>query len=85
MHNIQDLRNGASRLIYLTAVVQQSATRGQVAAESLHKWLETSHKDTLFSDEEIESIRAAYGLLSTTDERMKSLVMPDIQQKCQTL
>lgn len=85
MHNIQELRNGASRLVYLIAAIQQSATRAQAASESLHVWLETSHRDVLFTEEELSQIAAAQKLLASSQERMKTLVMPDIQDRCQAL
>lgn len=85
MQNIAELRNGASRLIYLIAAFQQSATRGLAVAESLHTWLNTPHRDILFTEEELSQIEAAQKLLATAQERMENIVMPDIQDKCQSL
>lgn len=85
MQNIADLRNGASRLVYLIAAIQQSATRAQGVSESLHVWLETSHRDVIFTEEELSKITEAQKLLADAQERMKNLVMPDIQDRCQAL
>ena len=87
MHNIQDLRNGTARIAWLTASIQQTATRGQIAADMLLRWLlsDGQHKDALFTEEELQQISAAAALLSLSEERMKTMVMPDLEEKIQNL
>lgn len=86
MQNIAITRNMASRLVYLVAEIQKTATHGQIVADNLQDFLHNNlHQDALFTDDEIQTLRDALALLAKSQERMKTLVMPDIQERCQAI